>query len=83
LFYVAKPSRQPEASFKLVKLTEREVVFENQAHDFSQRILYTLKDDGTLLAAIEGTNDGRTRRVEFPYRRANHTIYGSLWHYRC
>ncbi|MBI5768237.1 MAG: hypothetical protein HZA93_10610 [Verrucomicrobia bacterium] len=69
LHYVARPSRQPEASFKLVKLTEREVVFENPAHDFPQRILYTLKEDGTLLAAIEGTKDGKTRRVEFPYRR--------------
>lgn len=66
--YVAKPSRQPEATFTLVKLAEREVVFENLAHDFPQRISYTLKPDGTLLAAIEGTRDGKTRRVEFPYR---------------
>lgn len=66
--YVAKPSRQPEATFTLVKLAEREVIFENPAHDFPQRISYTLKADGTLLAAIEGTKDGKTRRVEFPYR---------------
>lgn len=69
--YVAKPSRQPEATFTLVKLTEREVVFENPAHDFPQRISYALKADGTLLAAIEGTKDGKTRRVEFPYRAVN------------
>jgi hypothetical protein len=68
--YVARPSRQAETAFKLVHLTEREAVFENPAHDFPQRIRYTLKDDGTLLAAIEGTKDGKTRRVEFPYRRA-------------
>ena len=70
IFYVAKPARQPEAAFKLVKLTANEAVFENPQHDFPQRILYTRKDDGTLLAAIEGTKDGRTRRVEFPYRPA-------------
>lgn len=69
--YVAKPSRQPEATFTLVKLTEREVVFENPAHDFPQRISYALKADGTLLAAIEGTKDGKMRRVEFPYRAVN------------
>ncbi len=69
ILYVAKPSRQPEASFKLVKAGEREVVFENPAHDFPQRISYTLKPDGTLLAAIEGTRNGQARRVEFPYRR--------------
>ena len=66
--YVAKPSRQPEATFTLIKLTDREAVFENPTHDFPQRLYYTLKPDGTLLAAIEGTRDGKTRRVEFPYR---------------
>ncbi|HEY1111726.1 MAG TPA: DUF6265 family protein [Opitutaceae bacterium] len=66
--YVAKPSSQPEATFTLVKLADREVVFENPAHDFPQRISYTLKPDGTLLAAIEGTKDGKTRRMEFSYR---------------
>ena len=68
LFYVAKPSGQAETSFKVVKVTEREAVFENPTHDFPQRIFYTLKDDGTLLAAIEGTRNGKSRRVEFPYR---------------
>jgi hypothetical protein len=68
LLYVAKPSRQPEASFKLVRVTDREIVFENPQHDFPQKISYTLKDDGTLLAAIEGTKNAKTRRVEFPYR---------------
>lgn len=69
LAYVAKPSRQPEASFKLVKATARELVFENPTHDFPQKISYVLKDDGTLLGAIEGTRNGKSRRVEFPYRK--------------
>lgn len=69
LLYVAKPSGQAEATFKLVRRTEREVVFENPAHDYPQQISYTLKDDGTLLAAIDGTKNGKARRVEFPYRR--------------
>lgn len=70
IFYTAKPKGQPEGSFKLVRATATEVVFENPEHDFPQRVLYTLKPDGTLLAAIEGTKDGKTRRVEFPYHRA-------------
>ena len=69
LLYVAKPSGQAETAFKLVRLTEREAVFENAAHDYPQQISYTLKDDGTLLAAIDGTKNGKSRRVEFPYRR--------------
>jgi hypothetical protein len=71
VFYVARPSGQPEALFKLVRATEREAIFENPEHDFPQRILYYLKDDGTLLAAIEGAKNGKSRRVEFPYRRVN------------
>ena len=51
-----------------MRVSEREAVFENPQHDFPQRISYELKGDGTLLAAIEGTKNGKTRRVEFPYR---------------
>ncbi|MSU22794.1 MAG: hypothetical protein EXS32_03110 [Opitutus sp.] len=70
ILYTAKPSGQPEATFKLVRGTATEAAFENLEHDFPQRVLYTLKPDGTLLAAIEGTKNGQMRRVEFPYRRA-------------
>jgi hypothetical protein len=69
IFYVAKPSGQPEASFKLVRATTTEAIFENPQHDFPQRISYVLKPDGTLLAAIEGQKGGKARRVEFPYQR--------------
>lgn len=69
IFYVAKPSGQSEAVFKLVRASATEVVFENPDHDFPQRISYVLQPDGRLLAAIEGTRNGQTRRVEFPYRR--------------
>jgi hypothetical protein len=69
VFYVAKPSGQPEASFKLVRGTATEAAFENSQHDFPQRISYTLNPDGSLLAAIEGKKDGKFRRVEYPYER--------------
>lgn len=67
--YTAKPSGQPEATFKLVRASDTEVVFENLAHDFPQRIRYNLEPDGSLLAAIEGTQNGKERRVVFPYHR--------------
>jgi hypothetical protein len=69
IFYVAKPSGQPEASFKLTRGSATEAVFENPEHDFPQRISYKLNPDGTLLAAIDGTKAGKIRRVEFPYKR--------------
>jgi hypothetical protein len=69
IVYVAKPSGQEEATFVLRSMTDVEVVFENQMHDFPQVIRYRLNPDGILLAVIEGTVRGKPRRVEFPYRR--------------
>ena len=43
-------------------------MFANAAHDFPQRIGYRRRGD-RLDAWIEGTVDGRARRVEFPYVR--------------
>lgn len=69
IFYVAKPSRQPEASFKLIRATATEAVFENPQHDFPQQISYTLKPDGSLLAATDGEKDGKEMRAEFLFRK--------------
>ncbi|MBL8523494.1 MAG: hypothetical protein JNN20_07395 [Betaproteobacteria bacterium] len=71
LAFVAKPSGQPEASFKMVKNDADGAVFENPAHDFPQRVRYQLKSDGSLHARIEGTKDGKTRGVDFPMRRVS------------
>lgn len=71
LSYVATPSRQPEATFRLTKATPTELTFENPAHDFPQRIHYKLKNATNLLAAVEGTKNGKTSRVEFNYTRTN------------
>ena len=70
LAYVAHPSGQPLAAFQLARIADREVQFENPAHDFPQRVGYRLDAAGKrLLAWIEGTRDGRARRVEFPLLR--------------
>jgi hypothetical protein len=69
LDYVAKPSRQPEATFTATRATANEVVFENPAHDFPKRIVYK-RDGDTLTASIEGPMNGQDRRIEFPYKKA-------------
>jgi hypothetical protein len=70
LFFVAQPARQKEAAFKLVAQTDTEATFENKEHDFPQVIVYSLRNDGSLLAYIEGPKaDGTTRRIEYSYRR--------------
>lgn len=72
LVYHAHPSGQPSAEFRLLHLREREVVFENTAHDFPQRVGYRLEDDGTLTAWIEGSRGGgRNKRIPFRMRRAS------------
>jgi hypothetical protein len=71
LVYHAHPSGQASAEFRLLRLLEREVVFENAAHDFPQRVGYRLGDDGTLTAWIEGTRGGEVKRIPFPMRRAS------------
>lgn len=67
--YIAKPSGQSEASFKLVKAGEREAIFENPEHDFPQRIVYRLEANGSLHARIEGVSNGQLKEVDFPMKR--------------
>jgi hypothetical protein len=69
LDYVARPSGQAEASFAMTRLTGDEVVFENLAHDFPQRILYRRTDADTVTARIEGQVDGKARAEDYPYKR--------------
>lgn len=68
LTYIAKPSNQAEAKFVIASRTADEIVFENPAHDFPQRVRYR-RDGDTLHARIEGTMNGKARGIDFPYRR--------------
>jgi hypothetical protein len=69
LAYRAHPSGQAPATFLSTEATEARVVFENPQHDFPQRVGYRREGTDLVHAWIEGTSGGRTRRVEFPYRR--------------
>jgi hypothetical protein len=69
IYYVAKPSGQGEASFKLVKSGPNEAIFENPEHDFPQRVIYRLNADGSLFARIEGKRAGKEQGVSFPMKR--------------
>jgi hypothetical protein len=68
LTYIAKPSGQPEARFVAISASANEVVFENAAHDFPQRIRYRASGDA-LHARIEGTINDKPRAADFPYTR--------------
>jgi len=45
------------------------IVFENAKHDYPQRIIYQFKEDGTLLARIEGMVKGKLKYSEFNYKK--------------
>jgi hypothetical protein len=68
--YEANPSRQAPARFNSREVGESSILFENPSHDFPQRIGYQRQGTDGLLAWIEGSMNGKPRRVEFPYRRA-------------
>lgn len=70
LAFFARPSGQPGAMFPMAQLTDNEVVFENPAHDFPQRVIYRRLPDNGLLGRIEGRIDGDLRSVDFPMQRA-------------
>jgi len=70
IVYIAQPNGGTAVEFKLVKINDNEAVFENPQHDFPQRITYQRAIDGSLVAAIEGQEKGKPKRVEFAMKRA-------------
>lgn len=69
LTYEAHPSGQAGTTFTARAATDSTIVFSNPTHDFPQRVGYRRVGADSLLAWIEGERNGRTRRIEFPYRR--------------
>jgi hypothetical protein len=71
VYYIARPSGQKEAAFKLAEVTPQSAIFENKQHDFPQRIIYRLGAAGALVARIEGVENGAARGVDFPMMRVS------------
>ncbi len=68
--YWASPRGRPATPFRLIEQKEKRVVFENPKHDFPQRVIYWLGEDGALHAKIEGTLNGKPAAEEWTWRRA-------------
>jgi hypothetical protein len=69
IFYVAKPkANSAETDFKLISTDESRFVFENKAHDFPQRVIYTVTKD-SFTGRIEGEMNGKSRGIDFPMNR--------------
>lgn len=67
---VAYPSSQSKAIFTMTRVSAEEVVFENPAHDYPQRIIYRLVDN-QLVGRVEGESKGEFRAIDFPMARAS------------
>jgi len=72
IVYVAQPRGNPPTDFAMVEMSGQRVVFENKAHDFPQRIIYWSEPNkpDVLNARVEGTQNGRSRSIEWSWRRA-------------
>lgn len=70
LVYVAQPKGGPATEFPLVRLEAGTAVFENLAHDFPKRIVYTRRADGGLTARVEGDASSPEKAEELLYRPA-------------
>ncbi len=74
LFYipVVKDQNNNEpVKFVLTSLTSKQLVFENPAHDFPQKISYTQIAADSLLAEISGLQKGKPASEFFPMKRTN------------
>jgi hypothetical protein len=69
VFYIAKPSNQAEARFRMIEARDGYLRFENPEHDFPKVIMYTRGEGGALVAQIQGPMNGQTRTIDFPMRR--------------
>ena len=67
--YVALPVNQTITLFALTEYSESKFIFENEEHDFPQRVIYEFTADGKLNAAIEGMLDGELMRRDFSFIR--------------
>ena len=71
LVLIAAPSGQAITTFKAIKLTNNEVVFENLEHDFPQRVAYRLASAGRVVGRIEGMRKDKLTTMEFPLKKSS------------
>lgn len=72
LFYVPTVENQNGGlpiKFKLTSANGNQLVFENAAHDFPQKITYTLVNKDSLIAEISGLSKGEQKAERFAMGR--------------
>lgn len=68
--YLSSPNGRPATPFCAIEMSDRRVVFENKEHDFPQRVLYWLDDQGRLHARIEGSQGEKQAFEEWVWKKS-------------
>ncbi|MCA9131221.1 MAG: hypothetical protein KDB22_29255 [Planctomycetales bacterium] len=69
LVYVAQPNGNPPTEFVLTEIAPQRAVFVNPRHDYPQRIVYELSNDGALTTSIGFAKGGRPRSFDYRLER--------------
>lgn len=72
LFYISTVKNQNNGQgvkFTLTSSTDKQLVFENPAHDFPQKISYTVITNDSLVTEVSGMMKGKPRSEKFPMTR--------------
>jgi hypothetical protein len=67
--FEAHPSGQPPAVFAAMVVGPDSAIFTAPEHDYPQIVGYRRSGPDSIVAWIEGTTGGKSRRAEFPYRK--------------
>ncbi len=67
--YTATPAGQKETRFVAVHVDATGARFENPAHDFPTRIIYSRAGDAGMVVRIEGMRQGQPRGIDFGFTR--------------
>ena len=71
IVFEAHPSGQPTAEFRATFVRADSVVFAAPEHDYPQIVGYRRSGPDSVVAWIDGSTGGKSRRLEFPYRRVS------------
>ena len=72
IYYIAAVGHNPyPVPFKLVKLDSDGAIFENEEHDFPQRIEYTMTSTNALTVIVSGSekSSNQDKTLEFHYKK--------------
>ena len=72
IYYIPTVPNQNDGKhveFKLIPSAKNEWIFENKKHDFPTQIIYTYKGNDSLIATVQGIQNGRSQKFEFRLKR--------------